>query len=188
MNTGRASRPARSAPAPDKPENPRVCVQCFSESGILLIECLVYLACFFAVAGAALAVFYQALDFSRDLRRNADDVARVLKAGERWRADIRAATSEIRVGEGPGGYALEIPQRGGAVVYRFITNAVLRCAGEPGRYEQVLPAAKECRFEREPRRHVTAWRWDVELPSRLKAARVCPLFTFTAVAPREAQP
>jgi len=160
-----------------------------SESGILLIECLVYLSCFFVVLGAAFAVFHQTLGFSRDLRRNADDIARVLKAGERWRTDVRSATGRIAFEEGPGGRALRILKQGGATTYFFVTNAVLRCAAPTGRCETVLPAVKECRFVSEPRQRVTAWRWDIELPSRLKAARVHPHFTFTAVSgPEEAQP
>ncbi len=162
---------------------------CSPVSGILLIECLVYLACVFAVLGAALAVFYQTLDFSRDLRRNADEIARVLKAGERWRTDMRSATGRIAFEEGPGGRALRIPQQGGATTYFFVTNAVLRCDAATGRCETILPAVKECRFVSEPRQRVTAWRWDVELPSRLEAVRVHPLFTFTAVSgPEESQP
>ncbi|HOY56525.1 MAG TPA: hypothetical protein PK640_00100 [Verrucomicrobiota bacterium] len=162
---------------------------CSPQSGILLIECLIYLACLFAVLGAALAVFYQTLDFSRDLRRNADDIARVLKAGERWRTDVRSATGRIVFEEGPGGRALRIPREGGATTYFFVTNAVLRCAAATGRCETILPAVQECRFVSEPRQRVTAWRWDLELPSRLEAVRVHPLFTFTAVArPEEAQP
>ena len=159
-----------------------------SESGILLVECLVYLSCFFVALGAAFAVFHQTLSFSRDLRRNADDIARVLKAGERWRTDVRAATGRIVVEEGPGGRALRIPQPGGATTYLFVTNAVLRCADASERCETILSAVKESRFVSEPRQHVTAWRWDLELPSRLKAVRVYPLFTFTAVSGAEAQP
>lgn len=42
---------------------------------------------------------------------------------------------------------------------------------------QVLPA-----LGIDPRHHVTAWRWEVELQAPQKAARVRPLFTFQAVA------
>ena len=154
----------------------------------MLVECLVYLSCLFAVLGVAMTVFYQVLDFSRGLRRNAEDITRVLKAGERWRADVRAATDRLRVEEGLAGRALHIPQRDGRVSYLFVTNAVVRCTEKSGRCEMILLAAKECRFLPESRRQVTAWRWEVELPSRLKAVRVHPLFTFTAVSAREAQP
>jgi hypothetical protein len=158
------------------------------QAGVMLVECLVYLSCLFAVLGVATAVFFQVLDFSRALRRNADDIARVLKAGERWRADIRAATGVPTVEERADGPALHIPQRGGPVNYLFVTNAVVRWVERTDHHEIILPAAKVCRFTLEPRRQVAAWRWELELPSRLKAVRVHPLFCFTAVASREAQP
>jgi len=154
----------------------------------MLVECLVYLSCLFAVLGVAMAVFYQVLDFSRGLRRNADDLTRVLKAGERWRTDVRAASGQLTVEEGPAGRVLHIPQGQGRVSYVFVTNAVVRCTERPERCETILPAAKECRFIHEPRRQVSSWRWELELPSRLKAVRVHPLFTFTAVSSREAEP
>lgn len=158
------------------------------ESGIMLIECLVYLSCLMIVIGAALGVFYQVLDFSRGLRRNTDDVTRVLKAGERWRTDVRMATGPLKVEEGVAGRALHIPQAGGNVSYLFVTNALMRCTEKNNRCEVVLPAAKECQFLRDQRHQFASWRWEVELPSRLKAVRVRPMFTFTAVAAAEGKP
>lgn len=159
-----------------------------AQSGIMLIECLVYIGCLFIVLGAATTVFYQVLDYSRSLRRNADDIAKVLKAGERWRADVRAATGQLSLEEGAGGRALRIPQAGGPVSYLFVTNAIVRCVEKTERCEVVVAAAKACQFVREPRKQVTAWRWELELPSRLKAVRVHPVFTFSAVAPGEVKP
>jgi hypothetical protein len=36
-------------------------------------------------------------------------------------------------------------------------------------------------MESERRQHVTAWRWEIELPTKKNTAQVHPLFTFEAV-------
>src|SRR5215470_16859351 len=77
--------------------------------GYLLVECLVYIAVLAVVMGVAFSAFYRCLSSWRDLARNTDDIARVLKAGEIWRADIRAAAGPLQPVEGPDFSALEIP-------------------------------------------------------------------------------
>jgi hypothetical protein len=47
---------------------------------------------------------------------------------------------------------------------------------------------KNSKMEMDQRRQVTAWRWELELQSARKAARVRPLFTFEAVAPAARTP
>jgi hypothetical protein len=157
-------------------------------AGMLLIECLVYLGAVAVVIGVGLAVFYHALDFSRRLRSNADDIVRALRAGEQWRADVRAATGALRLEEGQGGLALHIPQANGPVTYFLVTNLVARCAGSDGRCATVIPAVKHSMFHHDQRGQVGSWRWELELASAMKAARVRPMFTFTAVSAPEVKP
>lgn len=158
------------------------------EAGLMLVECIVYIACLFVVIGAATAVFIQVLDYTRGLRRNADDITRVLHAGERWREDIRTATGRPVLEPGSGGWALHIPRASGGITWMFVSHTVARCDDKSGRCETLLPAVKDTVMSREARKQVGAWRWELELPSRLRAVRVRPVFTFSAVASGDVQP
>lgn len=149
---------------------------------VSLIECLVYIGALSVIFVAAVSVFTQVLDFSCRLRQNADDIVRVLKAGERWRADVRSAVAPIAVEQDGDTAALSIPGPEGPVTYLFLTNAVLRRqAGDPVRQEMLLTRVKQCQFEQDDRHSVRSWRWELELASTLKAVRVRPQFAFTAV-------
>ncbi len=67
-----------------------------------LLECLVYVAVLFVIFAVAGPAHVRVLDHTRQMRRVAADIARALDAGERWRADVRAATAPPRlVGEEP---------------------------------------------------------------------------------------
>ena len=145
------------------------------ERGFMLLECLVYIAVLAAVLGVAFAAFHRCLKSSGDLRRNADDIVRVLHVGERWRDDVRAATAPPRLEQ----QALRIPQRSGEIVYRVRDGSVWREAGTGKR--RLLAGIKNCRFEADQRASVNSWRWELELTSPQKAVRVRPLFTFQAV-------
>ena len=67
------------------------------QQGIMLVDCLVYLAIWVVVVGLAFSAFYRCLSYSKNLARNGDDIARALKAGERWREDVRAATGPFKL-------------------------------------------------------------------------------------------
>ncbi len=150
----------------------------------LLIEALVYIAVIVALLGAGYAAMYRCVDSSLALRRNADDITSALHAGERWRADVRAATSPPRVENTDAGQLLYLDGARGAIVYRFSTNAIFRRL-DTGSWVRLLPNAKSSTMTADPREHVTAWRWELELQTRAKGSvkpgRVRPLFTFLAV-------
>ena len=59
-------------------------------AGILLVECLVYIAVFAILLGGGMAAFYFCWDHSRALIYATNDIESALRAGERWRADVRA--------------------------------------------------------------------------------------------------
>ena len=63
----------------------------------LLIECLVYISVLFLLLGAGYVALDRCIDHSVVLRRTADDISNALHAGERWRADVRAANGNIRL-------------------------------------------------------------------------------------------
>jgi hypothetical protein len=150
----------------------------------LLIEALVYIAVIVALLGAGYAAMYRCVDSSIALRRNADDITGALHAGERWRADVRAATSQPRVENTDGGQLLHLEGARGTVVYSFTSNAVFRSVSG-GPWGHVLEHVKSSNMAPDQREHVTAWRWELEVQPRAKGSvkpgRVRPLFTFLAV-------
>ncbi|HZV37035.1 MAG TPA: hypothetical protein VFB72_20835, partial [Verrucomicrobiae bacterium] len=64
--------------------------------GIMLVDCLVYIAVFFVILGVAFKMFYICWDSAKAFRRNTDQIAATLKTGERWRDDVRRAIAEPR--------------------------------------------------------------------------------------------
>lgn len=145
--------------------------------GIVLIDALVYIALLGVVLVLAAAVFDKGMRESAGLQRNVADIERALKAGERWRADVRAATSAIEVNE----QRMVIPQKSGTVVYEMGTNQLRRVQGAD-RTEVFLANVQGSKMIEERRGKVSGWRWELELERRRKEARVRPLFTFMAAA------
>jgi hypothetical protein len=152
--------------------------------GYLLTEALVYIAVVFVLLGAGYAAMYRCIDSSIALRRNVDDITSALHAGERWRADIRSATNVVRLESTSDGQLLRLEGPKGAIAYRYSTNAIFRSVGT-GPWVRLLPNAKASTMETDPRKYVTAWRWELELATHTKGSvkpgRVRPLFTFIAV-------
>ncbi len=150
--------------------------------GASLLECLVYIGVLFVVLAVAGAAYVRVLDHTRDMRRVAADVARALAAGERWRADVRAATAPPRLAATGEVCALHLPGAGGEVVYLFDGSNVWRRAGADAPWQTFLPRVKASQFLADPRAYVTAWRWEVELQPGPRPGRTPPLFSFLAVA------
>ena len=141
-----------------------------------MIDAIVYIAVVGVILILAAAVFDKGLRESAGLQRNISDIERALKAGERWRADVRAAHGKIEVSE----LRMVIPLKDGKVVYEMGTNQVRRFEGEE-RTEVFLAGVQASKMIEERRGDVMGWRWELELERRRKEARVRPLFTFMAV-------
>ncbi len=146
--------------------------------GITLIECLVYIGALAAVFGMGTAAFYHSSASSAALRRNADDIAQVLHVGERWRADIRAATQPVRFDATE--QTLHLTHGEKVVAYKFAEHQILRRARPDAPWVVVLPRVTQSRMGPEQRAHVAGWRWELELKSIREPAPLRPLFTFTA--------
>lgn len=153
-----------------------------SERGILLLECLIYLSVVMIVFGAALGVFYNALEYSRRLQSNAEELVRALRVGEQWRADVRSSTGEIKLEKGEKAVAFCIPHGHEEVTYIVATNEIVRFRSSAGLPERLLSGVSRSSFNFDERGRVRSWRWELKLAGRFKAARVTPAFTFTAVA------
>lgn len=148
--------------------------------GFLLIECLVYMAALAVVLGVGYAAVYHCMNAAAGLRRNADDIARALNAGEIWRADVRAAKGDIRENSTAAAEALLIPNAKGGITYRFADDTVFRRAGN-GPWTPLLQRVKSSTMQKDHRKDVTAWRWEIELQAKNQRLHTKPLFTFIAV-------
>lgn len=148
------------------------------EPGMLLIECLVYMALLVVILNLAYAAYYRCDENSKRLNNHVDDVIRALQAGERWRDDIRAALAVT-----PSEHSLRLALSNATVDYVFDGDAVWRRANAGAPLARFLPRVKSSRMEKDARREVTAWRWQVELLTRGAPERCRPFFTFEAVPP-----
>ena len=147
----------------------------------MLIEMLIYMSVLLVVMAVGYAAFYRCLDRSTALRRSADDIAHTLQAGERWRADVRAALRPIQLETNAAEQILQLPGPRGGISYRFATNTVFRRVGDNA-WSRVLGNVEASSFQPDPRGNVEAWRWELELQTRAKRiSRIRPLFTFLAV-------
>ncbi len=120
------------------------------QQGYLLIEALVYIAVVVVVLGVAYSAMYRCIDRSFALRRNVDDITSALHAGERWRADVRAATAGVRLENTDAGHLLYLDGPGSAITYLFATNAISRRVGR-GPWTRVLPSVKSSSMTADPR-------------------------------------
>jgi hypothetical protein len=148
--------------------------------GVLLIECLVYISVFAILLGGATAAFYFCWDHSQALIYATDDIASALHAGERWRADVRAATGKITVETTATGEVARIPEGAGQVSYRFESGEVRRQISTSNYPVLLLAKVKTSEMKLDARGAVTAWRWELELLPRRREAHLPLLFTFEA--------
>jgi len=150
--------------------------------GVTLIECLVYIGTLAVLLGIGSAALYRCWDDNIAITRNADDIVRTLKAGEAWRADVRSATGPIKTSDDASEPTIVIPRGTNELTYLFSAGEVRKQASKSAPWIVVLPKVKSSQMQPDPRGHVAAWRWEVELKPRHKNAHLRPVFTFEAVA------
>jgi Tfp pilus assembly protein PilE len=150
-------------------------------AGILLIECVVYIAVFSILLIVATTAFYFCLDHSKALRYATDDISSALRAGERWRADVRRAAGTISVTTNSTGETLTIPQGRQRIIYRFTTGEIHRQSGPSHFSELILAKIKTSHMTKDVRGELTAWRWEVTFGQRRPEMHLPLLFTFEAV-------
>ena len=150
------------------------------QSGILLMECLVYISVFAILLGIGTAAFYFCWDHSKALIYAADDIESALRAGEHWRADVRGATGKISVETTATGEVVRIPETEKEIVYRFESGEMRREFSTSKNSQLLLPKVKTSQMKTEARGSVTAWRWELELTERRKETHLPLRFTFEA--------
>jgi hypothetical protein len=152
--------------------------------GYLMMEALVYIGLVFLILGVGYAALYHCIDSSVALRRNADDITGALHAGERWRADVRSASSNVWAETVSGQQVLHLPGPRAEICYAFWRGAVLRRVND-GSWSTLLDHVNASTMEPDRRPYATAWRWELEIKPRGKGtispSRIRPLFTFLAV-------
>jgi hypothetical protein len=149
-------------------------------AGVMLIECICYIAVFLILSAVATGAFYLCWDHSKALISATDDISAALQAGERWRADVRAATGTIHAGKTPSGVVVTIPEGEKEIVYRFNGGEVRRQAGAGGFSALLLPRVVSSEMIPDVRGGVQAWRWELEVAQRRKETHLPLLFTFEA--------
>jgi hypothetical protein len=149
-------------------------------SGMFLLECLVYLSIFVILLGGATTVFYFCWDHTQALIYTTDDITSALHTGERWRADVRAATGIITVETTATGELARIPEGAKTIFYRFESGEVRRQVSPSDYQELLLAKVKTSEMKPDTRDSVTAWRWELEVLPRRKEAQLPLLFTFEA--------
>lgn len=152
-----------------------------SQGGIMLMESLIYMAVFSVILTLGIFGYNRFQEQSSRLRGVAEDIARAVNAGERWRADIRNASGRLEYNSKTG--ELRIPQTSNEIVYRFSEGTIHRRVGT--QFVPVLKNVKASSMQKTSRQHVTSWRWEVELKTRGKNAKLQPLFQFEAVVPNQ---
>jgi len=151
-------------------------------SGMFLLECLVYISVFAILLGGATTVFYFCWDHSDALISTSNGIASSLHAGERWRADVRAATGKITIETNATGEVARIPEGARTISYRFESGEVRRQISASGNPQLLLANVRASKMEMDARGAVGAWRWELELFPCRKETHLPLMFTFEAVA------
>ncbi len=149
-------------------------------SGMLLVECVVYMAVFAILLGGITAVFFYCWDHSDTLIYTTGDINSALQTGERWRADIRAATGKITVNTTAAGEVVRIPEGARLVSYRFESGGVSLQSSVSAKPLLLLANVKTSQMTLDARGGVSAWRWELELLPRRGASHRPLQFTFEA--------
>jgi hypothetical protein len=156
-------------------------------AGYLMAEALVYISVVVVLLGAGYVAMYKCVNNAVVLRRTADDISAAIHAGERWRADVRAAAGQVRWEQEGEQSVLILAGPRGESAWRSDRGKVFRRL-KTGPWVAVVQNVISSSMQADPRQEVTAWRWELELKPRSKVHHMLPLFTFVAVPQKQTTP
>lgn len=149
-------------------------------SGIMLLECVAYIAVFAILLAGGTTAFFYCWDHTRAVIFTADQVESALRAGETWRADVRGATGKISVVTTATVETVTIPRDGKEIIYQFTGGELRREIPAQNHARVLLARVKVSEMQSSRRANVTAWRWELELSPRRKEANLPLRFSFAA--------
>jgi len=150
-------------------------------AGITLIECLVYVAVFGVLLGLGTAALFLCWDQTKAVAYATNDIESALRAGEHWRADVRAATGTISIETTASGQVVTIPEGGKEISYRLAAGELWRQTSPQNVSQLLLSKVNSSQMQSDPRGLVAAWRWELQLNERRRETRLPLVFTFEAV-------
>ena len=166
--------------------------------GVTLIEMLVYIVLFSAFMLVVFETYFSSKTVARGIQGKASAIIQVMYAGERWRQDIRDATSPPQIIQSslpnPDDLSdiieltsLKIIKPSETNWYTFRGDHVFRMSSLlPIKWELVMAKVDSSKMVEEQRGEVAAWRWEVGL--KAKKVPIQPLFTFLSVPKKPKNP
>ncbi len=145
-----------------------------------MIECLVYLAVFSILLGLGTSALFLCWDQTKAVAYATNDIESALRAGEHWRADVRAATGTISVETTASGQVVTIPEAGKEICYRLAAGELWRQTSPQSVSQLLLPKVNRSQMQSDPRGRVAAWRWELQLGERRRETHLPLVFTFEA--------
>ena len=153
------------------------------DTGLMLVECLMYISAVMVIVGLALAIFYQCQTQSVRLSRQSEHIAITLRFGERWRKEVRNAPATPEIKEHDSATAFHIPAPKGEIVYLYDGAAVWRKAAKDSHYVLFVEGIAGLKFQKEVREHAAGWRMEIELATYERHPKNKPQFSFLCVNP-----
>jgi competence protein ComGF len=153
------------------------------DRGILLLECLVYMALLVATTAVVFSMVFRFWGGTKRLQQDADDIVRTMHLGEQWRADVRAALKPVELTQNESNQTSRVTLPGGEVTYSFLHGEIRREVG--GAQNQTwLSHVKTSEMRSDKRQGINVYRWELELISGKNNPHLHPLFFFEAASPR----
>lgn len=151
--------------------------------GASLVEMLMYMSCLLVLMSLVSVAIGRLWSAERALHERANELIRVVNAGERWREDVRRSGVSPRAIEANGNEGLLLELDGSRQVYLLEAGELHRTAN--GEKEVLVRNVVSSRMLREQREGLVYWRW--ELGVRLgRNATKTQAFTFMAVPGKQA--
>jgi len=151
-----------------------------NQSGVLLIEGLVYIGLFAVLLLCASRFFTVVFNHNKAVAKAAGYTTTALDAAKRWRRDIANAKGEPELVRGDRFDVIRIDQvDGGQVSYRVKDMRLERNNG--GEWVPIIRRVASSIMIPDQREHVRAWRWELAMETKSRFLGDPIRFSFLAV-------